>query len=138
MKAFEIKNNLNKAVYFGIVKKIILTSYPKEYVIFRQGEPGDALYIIKNGQVGIYKQTQTQSDPLKLIAGVSGGMFFGEMALVSDEPRNATAKCLEDSDIFILSKGDFKSLMDSNPALAQQISATMVDRLNQNDQNKSF
>ena len=58
------------------------------------------------------------------------------MALISEIPRNASAKSLTECEIFILSKDDFKKLLDTNTALAEQISATVVSRLKQNDQNK--
>lgn len=58
------------------------------------------------------------------------------MALVSDVPRNASAKTLGDSEVFILSKDDFKKLLDTNTVLAEQISKTVVDRLNANNKDQ--
>jgi CRP-like cAMP-binding protein len=107
--------------------------YPKDYVIFNEGDQGDALYIIKKGDVKIYKNPKTEEEYVKKIADISEGGFFGEMSLISDEPRNASARTISESEIFILSKEDFKKLLDLNTSLAEQISATMVSRLNENN-----
>ncbi len=94
------------------------------------------MYIIKKGKVQIYHQPKEEGDLPANVADISTGGFFGEMALVSNLPRNASAKTLEESEIFILSKDDFKKLLDTNTTLAEQISATMVARLNENDKNQ--
>lgn len=106
--------------------------YPANYVIFKENDEGDALYIIKKGNIQIYHEPKEEGDLPQNVAEITNGGFFGEMALVSDQPRNASAKTLMDSEVFILSKDDFKKLLDSNPTLAEQISAAVVDRTNEN------
>lgn len=109
--------------------------YPANYVLFKEGEEGDALYIIKTGKIEIYHEPKEAGDLPSKVAEIAPGGFFGEMSLVSQVPRNASAKTLSDSEIFILSKEDFSKLLGSNVALASQISATVVNRLKENDRN---
>lgn len=136
LKQIPLFSNLDENLHREIIRHIILMYYPKEYVIFKEKDEGDALYIIKKGKTEIYHDPKEEGDlPIK-VAEISTGGFFGEMALVSNLPRNASARTLEESEVFILSKDDFKKLLDTNTTLAEQISATMVARLNENDKNQ--
>lgn len=127
---------LDEALHKEILAHIVLMYYPVNYQLFKEGDEGDALYIIKRGQVQIYHAPKEEGDLPANVATINDSGFFGEMALVSEVPRNASAKTLADSEIFILSKDDFKKLLDSNTVLAEQISATVIDRMKQNEQNK--
>jgi len=127
---------LDENAHKEIISRIVLMYYPANYQLFKEGDEGDALYILKRGQVHIYHEPKDASELPKKIADINDKGFFGEMALVSDQPRNAAAKTTMESEVFILSKTDFKKLLDSNTSLAEQISATMVDRIKQNDLNK--
>lgn len=136
LKQIPLFSNLDENLHREIIRHIILMYYPKEYVIFKEKDEGDALYIIKKGKIEIYHDPKEEGDLPVKIAEISTGGFFGEMALVSNLPRNASVRALEESEVFILSKDDFKKLLDTNTALAEQISATMVARLNENDKNQ--
>jgi CRP/FNR family transcriptional regulator, cyclic AMP receptor protein len=127
---------LDENLHKEILGHIVLMYYPANHTLFKEGEDGDALYIIKTGQVQIFQPPREEGDLPQKIAEIVEGGFFGEMALVSDSPRNASAKTLMESEIFILSKDDFSQLIKDNPNLAEQISSAVISRLKQNDQNK--
>ncbi len=127
---------LNEKEHRDILERIILMYYPKDYELFSEGEMGDALYIIKNGAVEIFHPAKTEDEEIKKVAQINDNGFFGEMALVTEEKRNASAKTLLDCEIFILSRDDFKKLLDSNQTMAEQISATVVKRTDENFTNK--
>lgn len=133
LKKIPLFAKLDENLHREIIQRIVMMYYPAEYQIFKEKEEGDALYILKTGKVNIYQEPKEEGDLPEEKAEIFPGGFFGEMALVSDEPRNASAKTAEDCQVFILSKEDFKKLLDSNPELAQQISATVVDRINKNN-----
>lgn len=133
LKQIPLFAGLDENLHREIVSRIVLMYYPKDYVLFKEGETGDALYIVKNGSVEIFHPPKEEGDLPKKVADILTGGFFGEMALVSDSPRNASAKTLAESEIFILSKEDFQNLMTNNTALAEQISAAMIERLKAND-----
>ena len=126
--------SLDESLHKEIIEHIVLMYYPANYVLFNEGDQGDALYIIKKGQVEIFHNPKEEGDLPTKVAEIADGGFFGEMALVSEIPRNASAKALTDCEVFILSKDDFSKLLDSDAKLAEQVSATVVDRLKQNDQ----
>ncbi len=133
LKKIPIFASLDENLHKEMIQHIVLMYYPSEYTMFKQGDDGDALYIVKQGQIEIYKEPETEADLPKSLSIITDGGFFGEMALISDMPRNASAKALVDSEIFILSKADFKKLLDTNTTLAEQISATVVSRTKENE-----
>lgn len=133
LKKIPLFADLNEDQHKDIIQHIVLMYYPANYTIFKEGDAGDALYILKNGQVNVIKGPKEEGDLSQNIAEINTGGFFGEMALVSDVPRNATVKATMDSEVFILNKDDFNKLLGENTVLAQQISATVVSRLNQNN-----
>ena len=133
LKKIPLFSNLDENLHREIIQHIILMYYPANYVIFKEGDEGDALYIMKKGTIEIFRGPKTEGGQLEKVADIGESGFFGEMALVSDVPRNASARTLADSEVFILSKEDFKKLLDTNTALAEQISATVVSRLKENE-----
>jgi len=78
---------------------IEVATFPKGKVLFKQGEKGDAAYIVQSGAVGMYREAQGRKIPL---ATVRKGELFGEMAVVDASPRMATAFTLEDSSVMII------------------------------------
>lgn len=133
LKQIPLFAGLDENLHREIVSRIVLMYYPQDYVLFKEGEAGDALYIVKNGMIEIFHDPKEEGDLPKKVAEITTGGFFGEMALISDEPRNASAKTLSECEVFILSKDDFQSLMSNNTALAEQISSAMISRLKAND-----
>lgn len=120
-----------------ISSKITLEYYPKNHLIFSEGDEGDAMYIIKNGSVKIFRGPAEYPDEQEEVAVLNNNAFFGEMALVSDKPRNASAKTIEDSEIFRLKKDDFYNLVTNNPSLAEQISSEFISRVKENMRKRS-
>lgn len=118
-----------------ICNNITLQYYPKNHMIFKAGDAGDAMYIIKKGYVKIYLGDSTDPDEQTILANLTDNAFFGEMALVSEKPRNANAMTMAESEVFILKKDDFNNLISNNPALAEQISTEFISRVKSNDQN---
>lgn len=130
--------DLTEESYDLITKNITLEYYPRHHKIFSEGDAGDALYIIKRGVVRIYQGSDEDPDNQIEIATLSNDTFFGEMALVSEKPRNANAMVEEDAEILILKKDDFDNLINENPSLAEQISSEFIQRIKENDRNHKF
>ncbi len=114
-----------------VIKKITMDYLPENHLLFTEGDAGDKMYIIKTGKVRIYHVGETASFDQE-IALLGDNDFFGEMALISDTPRNATAKVLEAAQLFILSKEDMLKLISENPSIAAKISNEFMKRLKAN------
>jgi len=132
LREIPLFKDLDEENHLDIISHIILMYYPVDHQIFKEGEEGNALYIIKKGTISISRKNK-ETEREDTLAVINPNGFFGEMALISDIPRNATAKTLEDCEVFVLNKEDFKTLMKTNITLAEQISAAIVERLNRND-----
>jgi CRP-like cAMP-binding protein len=89
----------------GVAKKVELKSFPKDSYIFHEGDKGVEFFIIKSGKIKILRKNKDGKE--ESIAILYPDNFFGEMALLSEKPRNASVKCLEDSELFIFNKEDF-------------------------------
>ncbi|MEW5756228.1 MAG: cyclic nucleotide-binding domain-containing protein [Pseudomonadota bacterium] len=79
-------------------------------VIIRQGDPGDYYYILDRGQVRVTRQMEPNGPVIEL-AVLGTGASFGEEALISDNPRNASITMLEDGQVRRLAKKDFIELL---------------------------
>jgi CRP-like cAMP-binding protein len=81
--------------------------YKDKEVIFQAGAPGDGMYIIKSGTVKIWVETDKRK---KMVALLSDGEFFGEMAMIDNSPRSATVTAEGDTEAVKLSLDGFNRL----------------------------
>ena len=130
LKQLELFSGLNEADHSEIIKRMTLEYFPKNHVIFREGDPGDSFYAIKRGMVRIFHDAAGQK-PEEVVM-LSDGDFFGEMALIEDNPRNSTAQTIEESEVFKLNKKDFIALVGSDPNMSSRISSEFLTRLKSN------
>ena len=79
---------------------IEVVNYPKGTTLFRQGEPGNAAFLVNGGSIGIYREVEDKRVPL---ATLRKGELFGEMAVIDGSPRMASAITLEDSTLTMIS-----------------------------------
>lgn len=97
-------------------------SLPAGARVCREGEPGDALYIIKSGVLDVSRGGQH-------INVLSAGEFFGEMALVDGSPRSADVTVKEDAELVELPAAAYQGLKASRPASALKVADVMLKQL---------
>jgi type II secretory ATPase GspE/PulE/Tfp pilus assembly ATPase PilB-like protein len=97
-------------------------------LLFREGSEGDALFIIKKGSVLVFNTDATFGLTCEL-ARLGPGQAFGEMALVSDAPRSASVKALDDLSLLVLSSGDFLALVHKAPGVGLMVAGVLAQRL---------
>jgi CRP-like cAMP-binding protein len=131
LKLIPLMADLNETDHLEIIKRITLEYFPKDYFIFHENDGGNAFYIIKRGIIRIFHEN-TNPDREKEVEMLGDNDFFGEMALISEKPRNATAKTVEESEVFKLTKDDFMNLVGTNPNMAGKISSEFLTRLKAN------
>jgi len=102
-------------------------NYKAGTVIFREGEPGRCMYAIHWGQVGIY--TDYGKPEQKLLGDLNAGQFFGEMGMIEDEPRSATAVAMTDTTLEIINAEDLAELFEQNPPKVDMILQNLSHRL---------
>jgi PAS domain S-box-containing protein len=101
-------------------------------VLFSEGDPGTAFYIIKSGTIEILKGDPVFGKQIKLAIRGKGD-FFGEMSLIEDSPRFATAKSVGESNVLELSRYAFNELVKKNPPVALKVMGVLSSRLRQAD-----
>jgi CRP-like cAMP-binding protein len=107
-------------------------AYPRNSVILFEDDPGDALYVVATGQV---KVVLIGEDGREVILSVMGeGEFFGEMALIDDEPRSAHVIAMEDSTLLVLRREDFQDLLKQTPGIGLALLRELSRRLRRVDE----
>jgi hypothetical protein len=96
--------------------------FPRGAVIFEEGHPGTELYLLIAGGVDIVKHGQT-------IATLGPGSNFGEMAMLDEPSRSATAVASADSELMVISRDAFFAMLKANPMLAVKILWNLLLRL---------
>ena len=114
------------------LERLALLSQERPYapgeVIVREGEPGAELFIVERGEVTV--TIDEQHGGLE-VARLSDGSFFGEMSLMTGEPRTATVRAATDTWLLVVGKQAFAELLDEAPELAERISNVLATRQEQ-------
>lgn len=111
--------NFSKSVIRNFIQLIHHRAYAANEIIFVQGDPVIALYIIQEGEVKIIKNSDTG---IKYeLAQFSRGDFFGELALLDNDVRSATAIASKDSKIAVIFKPDLDYFISKNPKKGVEI-----------------
>ena len=105
-------------------------SYAAGARIFEQGEAGAHMYFIRSGKVRISKVSTRRAQPLAVL---DRGTFFGEMAVLTGEPRSARAEALSDCELIEIDAATLQVFLDQHPRAAQGMIRTLAERLRQTD-----
>ncbi|MEX2182730.1 MAG: Crp/Fnr family transcriptional regulator [Gemmatimonadaceae bacterium] len=107
-------------------------TYPKGSVILFEDDPGDSLFVVREGRV---KVVLVAEDGREVILGILGvGEYFGELALIDDQPRSAHVVAMEDSTLLVLRRDDFRKRVEQNPAVAWALLIDLSLRLRRADE----
>jgi len=118
LRKSRIFKDVTPTVLAGAAKAMKLVTYSAGDFVIQQGETGDKFYLIRSGTVEILKDTEGQ---LKSLGTLGTGDFFGELALLKDEPRAATIKALGPLEVFILPKDKFDEVVRSSTNFREQL-----------------
>lgn len=109
----------------GFAKNV--TDYKAGTVIFREGEPGRCMYLIHWGKIGIYADYGKPEQ--KLLTELFTDKSFGEMGMIENQARSATAVALEDSTLEIIGPDDLAELFEKNPLKVDMLLQNLSGRL---------
>lgn len=101
---------------------------PKGSVIIRQGEEGNSAFLIQSGKVSIYTKKQDEDHEI-VLAEIGTGAIFGEMALLFDGPRTASAKALDDCNLIVLTRQVFDSKMEKSDPTVRALLKMLTERI---------
>jgi uncharacterized membrane protein len=105
---------------------------PQNTRLFRQGDKGDAMYLIESGRVRI--SIRDEEDQEVILAELAQGDFFGEMSIIDGRQRSADANVIDDAQLAILSRDVFLTFVRSNPDVALEMLSALTDRLRRTDE----
>jgi CRP/FNR family cyclic AMP-dependent transcriptional regulator len=100
----------------ALAAKAKSVKYPKQAVIISEGDETNSLYIILSGKVRVFSSDEKSKEVTLQVQ--ESGSYFGELALLADEPRSASVETLEKTVCGIISKNDFKYWLASHPDVA--------------------
>src|SRR5580704_14205337 len=84
--------------------------------IFREGDPGNGVHVVKDGLVEIYSGADPASK--RVFSQFGPGDIFGEMAVIDHRPRSASAAAVKDSQLYFIPHGEMLTLIERFPGLA--------------------
>jgi CRP-like cAMP-binding protein len=102
--------------------------YPAGTVVFSQGDKGNAIYVIESGSVEIRRVIHEQEH---VLAVLGAGDFFGEMAVLNNRPRSATAVVRRDARIRVIEAGAFLGYVSTQSELMVNLVSTLAEPLDQ-------
>lgn len=110
-----------------IIADILLEiEFPEGHIIFREGEPGDKMYIIVSGQVIIEKG---QGKDIEMTLTLGSGECFGEMAILDGLPRSASVKVTKPANLLAIEREDFRELLRVYPEISLNVIQILSGRL---------
>ncbi len=102
------------------------TQHKADEIIFSTGDIGHEMYLLVKGKVEISVEG-------KVLEIVEAGSFFGELAIIENLPRSATARCINDCKLVTINEKRFYELIQEVPFVAQQVMKIMAHRLRKLD-----
>jgi len=97
--------------------------YLADEIIFDEGEEGQALYQVMSGRVIISRHLDAGRE---VVAELSAGSFFGDLALLDNSPRNAQTRALDNCELAVFFRADFMGLMETDPVIGYKISLALA------------
>ncbi len=111
--------------------------YQPNSIVVREGAPGDAMFIIKEGEVEVKKKEPSIGMDLT-IATMRDGACFGEMALLTGRPRTATVLTTQTTEVYVLEKKDFQQLCRENPLISASLNRVLATRIEEMNAHKGL
>ena len=100
--------------------------YLGDEIIFDEGEEGQALYLVMSGRVLI---SRSLDSTVEVVAELSAGSFFGDLALLDNSPRNAQARALDNCELAVFFRADFLALMETEAVIGYKISLALARQI---------
>ncbi len=119
--------DLNQEELGEFLTRLVPRRFSSGQIIFHHGDPGGLLYIIRKGKVKITYSTLDGQEALLAILGEDD--FFGELALLDEAPRSATAEALEPTETLTLHREDFIRFIRNNPDFSLHVLQTLTQRI---------
>jgi CRP-like cAMP-binding protein len=105
-------------------------SFAKSAVLFREGDEGSEMFVIREGKIAISKNAGQVE---KVLVTLGPGEFFGEMSILNNKPRTATATVVEDAQLLVIDPKTFEAMIRTSSEIAVRMIKSLADRLAETD-----
>lgn len=129
LKEIEFLQILNGEQLRELAGRLETQVFASGEIICHQGEAGETFYIVKHGQVEISRHAG--QGRAALIRTIGAGEFFGEISLLTGEPRSATVTAVKETEVLVMDKEDMRRMLEVNGQLAEHISQVLAQRQQQ-------
>ena len=119
LKTIPLFTGLTQTELANVATLFFEKPYGKNSTLFVEGMTGEILYVIRRGSVQITKKTGAGTE--LVLATLKEGEFLGEMSLIDNRPRTATAKVAEESSLLVMTKKAFNTMMEKYPDAALKV-----------------
>ena len=123
---FEGLNNRERRRVVGALRSRIFKAGD---ILFHEGDPGDKLFLVKEGLVRIYTGGRENGQETSVLIIGKPGDVFGELAIVDGEPRSASAKAVEDTVVYTMARDHFNHHLEGIPRLAYNFIRQMSHKM---------
>lgn len=118
--------NIHRSIETLSSDQSFVKRFKRDMMIFAESMPGDELYIIQKGSIKI---TKIINDSEVLLAVLKPGDIFGEMALIENKPRSASAIAYEDTTLLSINKSNFSKIIAAQPQISERITTLLAERI---------
>jgi putative ABC transport system ATP-binding protein len=126
LKQCEVFSHLTPSTLMTVAEAMAKESYVPGTAIIRQGEEGDKLYLLRSGEVDVIFN-QGKADEARL-ATLRKGQFFGETALLTGAPRNATVVARDEVEVYTLDKPNFQAALATSEPFRKELEKILFQR----------
>jgi CRP/FNR family transcriptional regulator, cyclic AMP receptor protein len=119
LKALPLFKDMTSAELANLASLFFEKTYSKSSTLFVEGMTGEILYVIKKGSVQILKKMDNHQE--SVLATLKVGEFLGEMSLIDNRPRTATARVAEESLLLVMTKKTFNAMVEKYPEIALKV-----------------
>lgn len=124
LRKISLFKNLKSSQMTHVLTMLYRRRYQEGEIVFQEGDIGRALVIVESGKVALTKKDKKGDS--KTIAELGDGEFFGEMALLEEMPRSASAAASEPSTLFLLYKNSLDELITDRPDIGAPILSSLA------------
>ena len=108
-----------------VADKMSVERHAQDDVLIRQGDPGDKFYLIRDGSVEVIVK---DGDSSRMVGALGRGDFFGEAALLTGQPRNATVVARQAVEVYTLGKEDFEAVLRTSASFEEELRKALFER----------
>lgn len=127
LRRFPMFRTISAADLDALARAMRRKSFPPTTLLFHKGDPGDAMMLIRAGQVRIFMHDEQGNEITFRTIGV--GQILGEFSLLDRKPRSASASTITALDVYVLGRADFLKLLNERPLVGIELMRSFAERI---------